>query len=114
MNNDRATAGVRARGRPPRRPRISRLGAWRSLVARTVRVGEVPGSNPGAPIAMEHDERAADEPSDGGIEATPQEQRGDDPGQDPVDSPGPYGNPESDPETLSHRQQEGEEPEGDA
>jgi hypothetical protein len=26
------------------------LGAWRSLVARTVRVGEVPGSNPGAPI----------------------------------------------------------------
>lgn len=27
------------------------FGAWRSLVARTVRVGEVPGSNPGAPIA---------------------------------------------------------------
>ena len=27
-----------------------RVGAWRSLVARTVRVGEVPGSNPGAPI----------------------------------------------------------------
>ena len=27
-----------------------RIGAWRSLVARTVRVGEVPGSNPGAPI----------------------------------------------------------------
>src|SRR5438552_678671 len=27
------------------------IGAWRSLVARTVRVGEVPGSNPGAPIA---------------------------------------------------------------
>jgi hypothetical protein len=26
------------------------LGAWRSLVARTVRVGEVPGSNPGAPM----------------------------------------------------------------
>ena len=26
------------------------IGAWRSLVARTVRVGEVPGSNPGAPI----------------------------------------------------------------
>src|SRR5205085_821177 len=26
------------------------FGAWRSLVARTVRVGEVPGSNPGAPI----------------------------------------------------------------
>ena len=29
---------------------MDRLGAWRSLVARTVRVGEVPGSNPGAPI----------------------------------------------------------------
>jgi hypothetical protein len=28
------------------------LGAWRSLVARTVRVGEVPGSNPGAPIGL--------------------------------------------------------------
>ena len=27
------------------------FGAWRSLVARTVRVGEVPGSNPGAPTA---------------------------------------------------------------
>src|SRR5918998_6469036 len=26
------------------------IGAWRSLVARAVRVGEVPGSNPGAPI----------------------------------------------------------------
>ena len=29
------------------------IGAWRSLVARTVRVGEVPGSNPGAPIVLE-------------------------------------------------------------
>jgi hypothetical protein len=28
------------------------VGAWRSLVARTVRVGEVPGSNPGAPIEL--------------------------------------------------------------
>ena len=27
------------------------VGAWRSLVARTVRVGEVPSSNLGAPIA---------------------------------------------------------------
>ena len=35
-----------------------RVGAWRSLVARTVRVGEVPGSNPGAPIftmSADHD-----------------------------------------------------------
>ena len=31
------------------------VGAWRSLVARTVRVGEVPSSNLGAPI----DSRAA-------------------------------------------------------
>src|SRR4029450_4129584 len=30
---------------------LRHLGAWRSLVARTVRVGEVPGSNPGAPIS---------------------------------------------------------------
>jgi hypothetical protein len=30
---------------------LSSFGAWRSLVARTVRVGEVPGSNPGAPTA---------------------------------------------------------------
>jgi hypothetical protein len=29
---------------------MNRLGAWRSLVARTVRVGEVAGSNPVAPI----------------------------------------------------------------
>jgi hypothetical protein len=28
------------------------VGAWRSLVARAVRVGEVPGSNPGAPIVL--------------------------------------------------------------
>ncbi len=28
------------------------VGAWRSLVARTVRVGEVPSSNLGAPILM--------------------------------------------------------------
>ena len=30
------------------------VGAWRSLVARTVRVGEVPGSNPGAPMYSPH------------------------------------------------------------
>ena len=30
---------------------VAAFGAWRSLVARTVRVGEVPGSNPGAPIS---------------------------------------------------------------
>jgi hypothetical protein len=28
------------------------VGAWRSLVARTVRVGEVAGSNPAAPISQ--------------------------------------------------------------
>jgi hypothetical protein len=31
----------------------SYIGAWRSLVARTVRVGEVPSSNLGAPIVLE-------------------------------------------------------------
>ena len=47
----------------PRAPRLQRRrdrlrshppqdgGVWRSLVARSVRVGEVPGSNPGTPIA---------------------------------------------------------------
>ena len=30
------------------------VGAWRSLVARAVRVGEVPGSNPGAPIGFKN------------------------------------------------------------
>ena len=35
---------------PARSGIIAALGAWRSLVARTVRVGEVPGSNPGAPM----------------------------------------------------------------
>lgn len=30
-----------------------RLGAWRSLVTRTVWVGENPGSNPGAPIVVQ-------------------------------------------------------------
>ena len=33
-----------------------RFGAWRSLVARTVRVGEVPSSNLGAPIAFKNRE----------------------------------------------------------
>ena len=45
-------AAAEARPRPRRRSGIiAALGAWRSLVARTVRVGEVPGSNPGAPIS---------------------------------------------------------------
>jgi hypothetical protein len=49
-------AGLRARRRRrdggPVVGYWARVGAWRSLVARTVRVGEVPGSNPGAPIAF--------------------------------------------------------------
>ena len=40
-NADRAAAAC---------AKLDLIGAWRSLVARTVRVGEVPGSNPGAPI----------------------------------------------------------------
>ena len=39
--------------------RIAPFGAWRSLVARTVRVGEVPGSNPGAPIGKQASLRRA-------------------------------------------------------
>src|SRR5690242_17505950 len=39
-------------GRPVLSEIIAAFGAWRSLVARTVRVGEVPGSNPGAPICL--------------------------------------------------------------
>src|SRR5207245_9327024 len=44
--------GADPAGRPPFR-RLAfdgRSGVWRSLVARSVRVGEVPGSNPGTPI----------------------------------------------------------------
>ena len=60
---------------------------------------------------MEHeDQRGAESPDESGGDKTPQEQRGEDPGQDPVDSPGPMGNPESDEEALSQRQQEGNEP----
>ena len=47
-----------ARCRPRADTILDRLGAWRSLVARTVRVGEVPGSNPGAPINSPHDRLA--------------------------------------------------------
>ena len=52
------------------------------------------------------DERGAEPPAEGGREEAPQEKRGEDAGQDPVSSPGPLGNPESDEEALSHRQQE--------
>jgi hypothetical protein len=59
------------------------------------------------------DERGAEPPAEGGREETPQEQRGEEAGQDPVSSPGPLGNPESDEETLSHRQQEQDPDAGD-
>src|SRR5690349_17557137 len=36
--------------RLPRCANLSHLGVWRSLVARSVRVGEVPSSNLGTPI----------------------------------------------------------------
>ena len=47
-------SGGRAGAGDPRACGIlaAQFGAWRSLVARTVRVGEVPGSNPGAPICV--------------------------------------------------------------
>jgi hypothetical protein len=38
--------------------------------------------------------------------ATERPARDDTPGQDPVDSPGPYGNPELDEESLRHQQEE--------
>jgi hypothetical protein len=48
-----------------------RVGAWRSLVARTVRVGEVPSSNLGAPILFvcEHRRIAANISEQGRTEA---------------------------------------------
>src|SRR6202040_2350041 len=46
----RASGSLRFMGGPVVSEIIAAFGAWRSLVARTVRVGEVPGSNPGAPI----------------------------------------------------------------
>ena len=55
---------------------------------------------------MERDDRGSKPPAEGGIEESPQEKRGEDPGQDSVESPGPLGNPETDEEALSHRQQE--------
>jgi hypothetical protein len=59
---------------------------------------------------MEQDERASEPPEDEGEDKTPQEERGERPGQDPVESPGPLGNPETDEEALRQRQQEGSEP----
>ncbi len=44
--------GSRALRTPQPRAILDAFGAWRSLVARTVRVGEVPSSNLGAPIAV--------------------------------------------------------------
>ncbi len=43
-------AAAQASGTDRRQLDSTRLGAWRSLVARTVRVGEVPSSNLGAPM----------------------------------------------------------------
>jgi hypothetical protein len=58
-------------------------------------------------MESEHqDERGTEPPAEGGREETPQEKRGEEAGQDSVSSPGPLGNPESDEEALSHRQQE--------
>src|ERR1700749_4692489 len=55
------TIAIRARPRIPRtRATMTELGAWRSLVARTVRVGEVPGSNPGAPMSSTTADRSPD------------------------------------------------------
>src|SRR4029450_5799400 len=64
-----SSRGLKPRGLPPGkgrlrprdyptegRPRypVTVLGVWRSLVARSVRVGEVPSSNLGTPIERRH------------------------------------------------------------
>jgi hypothetical protein len=89
------------------------LGAWRSLVARTVRVGEVPGSNPGAPIEMEEQERKPQE-DERGARPPAGEGHGDTPSEgeegEGAGSHGPLGNPASDEEALSQRQQEQDPP----
>ncbi len=65
-----------ARSRLPTHPRArvwdtaTCVGAWRSLVARAVRVGEVPGSNPGAPDWLQKSEpqqTRAREPENTGV-----------------------------------------------
>jgi hypothetical protein len=93
---------------------MGHLGAWRSLVARTVRVGEVPGSNPGAPmLTMEHDERAAEPPANEPPEQEAGDEEGAGGGEVPGESPGPRGNPQVDEESLSHKQQEQAPPDDD-
>ncbi len=52
------------------------------------------------------DERGSKPPADEGRDKAPQEGSGSEPGEDPVESPGPQGNPASDEEALSNRQQE--------
>ena len=54
----------------------------------------------------ERDERATESPASGEPDRDPGEGE---PEPDPGDSPGPLGNPASDEEALSHRQQEGGE-----
>jgi hypothetical protein len=56
------------------------------------------------------DERGAQPPADEGRDKAPQEGGEGEPEEDPVSSPGPAGNPASDEEALSHRQQEQDPP----
>jgi hypothetical protein len=51
------------------------------------------------------DERAGEPPPKSDLEDVP-DREGDRPGQDPVESPGPFGNPETDEETLRKEQEE--------
>jgi hypothetical protein len=62
---------------------------------------------------MEQDKRGSEPPAEGGIEESPKEGDSGDAGQDAVESPGPMGNPETDEEALSHRQQEQDPPSGE-
>lgn len=52
------------------------------------------------------DERAGEPPAERDPERVPTPGGGERPGQDPVSSPGPYGNPETDEETLRKKQEE--------
>jgi hypothetical protein len=61
----------------------------------------------------QEDERGTQPPASEGRDKAPQEGSDSEPEDDPVDSPGPQGNPASDEEALSHRQQEQDPPAGE-
>jgi hypothetical protein len=52
------------------------------------------------------DERAGEPPAESGPEQVPKPEGNESPGEDPLSSSGPYGNPETDEETLRKKQEE--------